>query len=187
VSVLVIVGGVTTAVILLVNRGDHGSSSAAGNPGTAPTTQTSAPDNSDQSKVLGTASPSIQPGQCAGGAVQDGHYMASIQATCGAQNSMFSLDKTVDTVDGCAAREYVPLQAGERFDCFTLDLKQGQCTDSNYLKLQSCSSAAYTVLAVQAGPPTDSSCHGVAGATRWIPVGSNPPKLGCIGPPKTSS
>ncbi|HWC81254.1 MAG TPA: hypothetical protein VG756_14975 [Pseudonocardiaceae bacterium] len=187
VSILVIIGGVVTAIVVLHDR-QHTTQQAgpAGPTATAPSNAgrtTTAPSTTTAPVAEGTTTLTLTPGTCVTASVAGDEYAVSKQASCGAADSDFVLAKQVSTVGGCESHQYLAIQAPSAVDCFTLDIKQGDCLDNNYLKAP-CATAPFAVLTEENGPGGSNSCATASGATHWVPAGVNPVKVACIGPPK---
>jgi hypothetical protein len=188
ISVLIIIGGV--AVIFVVLSGPKHQQQTAAPSGGAAATTTTAPAATGSSGATttppsaeGTTTLTLTAGQCATASVTADAYAITKQAVCGAADSDLVLAKAVADLAGCESHQYLAIQATSGVYCFTLDLKQGDCLDNNYLKTP-CASAAFTVLSTETGPGSTNSCATAAGATHWVPTGVNPVKVACIGPPK---
>jgi len=195
VSVLVIIGGVATGVVLLNNRHHHQQQAAPAPTTSAPAgtfgqrTDTADPTTTgdDPGVPNGSTTLTLDPGACVTAeVVSDEQYKAIHKAVCGADDSDLILATTTPDMTGCANHQYLRLSAPSTgVDCFTLDIKPGDCVDGNYLKVP-CGSAQFTVLTTEDGPGSDSSCTAATGATHWVPVGRDPVRVGCLGPPKKS-
>lgn len=183
VAILVIIGGVTASVLILTHR--HNQSTASG--GTNPTTtQTTAPPGSSGAPVSeGSTTLTLVPGNCVTATVVNNQYMLGKQVACGGPDSDLLVARTVAGLRDCASHQYLLIQAPSEVYCFTLDVKQGDCLDNNFLKVACGASAPFAVLSLEAGPGTQSSCASATGATRWVPASYNPAKVACIGPPKS--
>lgn len=185
ISVLVIVGGVTTAILVLNQRNQQTSASGAKPTSTsAAITTTESATSSAPSTVDGTTTLTLTVGQCANAVVSGSEYAVNQKTTCGAANSDLVLAKTAATLADCANHEYLLIQGQSGIDCFTLDVRPGDCLDNNYLKVP-CTSAPFVVISIETGPGGSTSCADASGATHWVPIGANPVKVGCIGPPKS--
>jgi hypothetical protein len=182
VSVLVIIGGVATGIVLLQRR--HSQHQAVSPPQSV---TTSAPASAAQGLSDGTADLSLSAGSCVAAVVgSDDEYRALSEVTCGGADSDLVLAMKTTSMDGCADHQYLRLSTpSSGYYCFTLDIKQGDCVDKNYLKTP-CPEAAYLVLRTEPGPGSDSSCTTITGATHWVPVGRDPVEVGCLGPPGSS-
>lgn len=196
VSVLVIVGGIATGIILVSQR--HQATQAAQQTQTltpaplAPTIQndtndtgTPTTDEEDNPGVPnGSTSLTLTTGACVSAQVgDDEQYTATTKVTCGSAQSDLVLAQVTPDMTGCADHQYLRITApSSAVYCFTLDLKQGDCVDDNYLKAP-CSGAPFMVLETEAGPGNSNSCVTATGATHWVPVGRDPVEVGCLGPP----
>jgi hypothetical protein len=189
VSILVIIGGVATGAILLQQR--HAQQSAAPpttSPAPSPTTEvpvsTTAPDDGLPN---GTTALHLATGACVSAqATADNQYRLGRQVTCGTAQSDLVLAVVSPDMAGCADHEYLRVSAPPTgVYCFTLDVKQGDCVDSSFLK-SPCTAGAFTVLKTEPGPGGSASCTDTAGATHWVPVGHDPVAVACIGPARTS-
>jgi hypothetical protein len=195
VSVLVIIGGVVTGAILLNNRHDQQQAAAPPPAVPAPATTlgqqtgveepTTTPD--DPGEPNGSTTLTLDSGTCVTAeVVANEQYKATHKAICGTGDSDLVLATTTPDMTGCANHQYLRLTAPSTgVDCFTLDIKPGDCVDANYLKV-SCGTAQFTVLTTENGPGGDDSCTAATGATHWVPVGRDPVRVGCLGPPKKS-
>jgi hypothetical protein len=191
VSVLVIIAGVATGAVLLRER--HVQRSAAPPPTTtrpAPTTTaavqppTTAPDGGLPN---GNTALHLATGACVSAqATADNQYRLGQQVACGTAQSDLVLAVVSPDMAGCADHEYLRVSAPSTgVYCFTLDVKQGDCVDSSFLK-SPCAPGAFTVLKTEPGPGGSASCTDAAGATHWVPVSRNPVAVACIGPARTS-
>jgi hypothetical protein len=191
VSVLVIIGGVAVGAMLLQQR--HTQRSAAPPPTTsaqAATTTidaqplTTAPDNGLPN---GSTALHLTPGACVSAqATADNQYRLGEQVACGTARSDLVLAVVSPDMSGCADHEYLRVSAASTgFYCFTLDVKQGDCVDSSFLK-SPCAAGAFTVLKTEPGPGGSASCTDATGATHWVPVSRNPVAVACIGPARTN-
>ena len=193
VSVLVIIGGVAIGIVLLTQRHNQPQAAAATSQNIAPPVVTT--QQSTTAPVTGTTDPGVPNGSttltltagtCVTAQVTNDQYTAVHQVTCGTDQSDLILAMTSPDMAGCAEHQYLRLSAPNAgVDCFTLDIKQGDCVDNSYLKAP-CGNASYVVLSTEAGPGGTSSCTGASGATHWVPVGRDPVKVGCLRPTKTS-
>ncbi|HEX3787289.1 MAG TPA: hypothetical protein VHW44_05465 [Pseudonocardiaceae bacterium] len=191
-AALVIVGGVTTAILVLGH--DHQSSASPGGfpvpasrvssqqTGTPTPVETS--DSATAGSAEGSTSLALTVGNCVTAVLQNKEYSVTKKVTCDTSTSDFVLAKTGPTLADCANHQYLLIQASTGIDCFTLDLKAGDCLDSNYLKV-ACAGAPFAVLSTEAGPGGSTSCLNETAATHWVPIGVNPVTVGCIGPPKS--
>jgi hypothetical protein len=190
VSVLVIIGGVATGAVLLQQR--HTRQSAAPPPTTtahAPTTTNTRPPTTtpDPGVPNGSTALHLAAGACVSAqAAANNQYRLSHQVTCGTAQSDLVLAVVSPDMSGCADHEYlrVSAQPGGVY-CFTLDVKQGDCVDSSFLK-SPCAAGAFTVLKTEPGPGGSASCTDAAGATHWVPVSHDPVAVACIGPARTN-
>lgn len=194
VCILVIVGGVVTGIVLLNERQSPPQAASQTSQNVAPPVVTSqqqgttAPttDTNDPGVPNGSSSLTLTAGACVTAQVTAQQYTAVHQVTCGTAQSDLILAMTSPDMAGCADRQYLRLSAPNAgVYCFTLDVKQGDCVDNNYLKTP-CSTAPYVVLSTEAGPGSANSCTGATGATHWVPVGRDPVKVGCLAPTKSS-
>ncbi len=194
VSVLVIIGGVATGIVLLNNRHDQPQASSNTTRNVAPpvvtsqrATTTTTTDTADPGVPNGSTTLTLTAGSCVTVQVANNdQYTADHQATCGTAQSDLILAMTSPDMAGCAEHQYLRLSAPNAgVDCFTLDVKQGDCVDDSYLKA-SCTTAPFVVLRTEAGPGGSSSCTDASGATHWVPVGRDPVKVGCLAPTKNS-
>jgi hypothetical protein len=193
VSVLVIIGGVATGIVLLNHRHDQRQQAAPPATSAAVTTTqqtvTEEPTTTDDDPGVpnGSTTLTLDPGACVTAeVVSNEQYKAIHKAVCGADDSDLILAATTPDMTGCADHQYLRLSAPSTgVDCFTLDIKPGDCVDGNYLKV-SCGTAQFMVLTTENGPGGDSSCTAAVGATHWVPVGRDPVRVGCLGPPKKS-
>jgi hypothetical protein len=204
VSVLIIIGGVATAAVLLTDRHEHqeaqsdggannpapsvgatsqAQSGAQGDGASGPTTT----EQADPGVPNGSTTLSLTKGACVSArAGSDNQYDITRKATCGTATSDLVLADLSPAMTGCADHQYLRVSAPTSgVYCFTLDLKQGDCLDSSYIKV-ACGSSPFVVLKTEAGPGGSNSCTSAAGATHWVPVGLNPVQVGCIGPPPKS-
>lgn len=182
VSVLVIVAGVATGIVLLRHR--HREPQAAAPP---PATSTAMPTTTASATAglpNGSTDLTLDAGQCASAVVDSaGEYRATTEATCGTTDSDLVLDKIVPTLAGCPDHQYLRLTNGTTgVDCFTLDIRSGDCVNDDYLKTP-CADADLQVLTTEPGPGGDDSCTTAGGATHWVPIGRSPVRVGCLGPP----
>jgi hypothetical protein len=192
VSILVIIAGVATGAVLLQQR--HTRQSAAPPTTTtrsaAPTTTTgllpptTAPDDGLPN---GTTVLHLATGACVSAqATADNQYRLGHQVTCGTAQSDLVLAAVSPNMAGCADHQYLRVSAPPAgVYCFTLDVRQGDCVDSSFLK-SPCTAGAFTVLKTEPGPGGSASCTDAAGATHWVPVSRNPVAVACIGPARTS-
>ncbi len=180
VSVLVIIGGVATGIVLLQRR--HAQHQASSSPSVSVSASAAVPALSD-----GTADMALSAGSCVTAVVDaSDEYKATSRVACGGASSDLVLATVTSDMNGCADHQYLRLSAPSAgYYCFTLDIKPGDCVDSNYLKV-SCSVAAFVVLRTEPGPGSDSSCTTTTGATHWVPIGRDPVEVGCLGPPGSS-
>jgi hypothetical protein len=199
VSVLVIVGGVATGLVLLDHR--HGQQQTAASPAVAiprpSTTVGGAQDNAgltpettepaDPGVPNGSTTLTLSAGECVTAeVVGNEQYKATHRVTCGTEHSDLVLATTTPDMTGCADHQYLRLSTPTTgVDCFTLDIRTGDCVDGSYLK-SPCAGASFSVLKVEAGPGSASSCTTAVGATHWVPVGRDPVQVGCLGPPAKS-
>lgn len=199
-SVLVIIGGIVTGIVLVSQR--HQAREAAP-PATTNTPAIIAPtvgENEQQGSDTGTTTNPDDPGvpngnttltlpegACVTAQVNaEEQYTATQRVPCGSAQSDLILAAVTPDMTGCADHEYLRLSAPSAgVYCFTLDIKRGDCVDGNYLK-RACAGAAFMVLNTEPGPGNSDSCASTAGATHWVPVGREPVQVGCLGPPKTS-
>lgn len=184
---LVIVGGVIAGVVLL---NSHHAQQQANTPTSTPAATSQQQQQTSNAPGATNASGSTQlavsAGQCVTAATNSSSYQVTKIAQCGSANSDFVLNKTVGQVSGCAAQQYVVITGpGGAVYCFTIDAKAGDCVNNFYLKAQCGAAAAFTVLKVEAGPGSDSSCRSVTGAQRWVPAGY-PSEVACLGPSGSS-
>jgi hypothetical protein len=199
VSVLVIIGGVATGIVLLNTRHDNqpqASSSTSQNIAppvgtsqqhTTEPTAASTTDTTDPGVPNGSTTLTLTAGACVTAQLtSDQQYTAVHQVTCGTAQSDLILAMTSPDMAGCAEHQYLRLSAPNAgVDCFTLDIKQGDCVDNSYLKAP-CTTAQFTVLRTEPGPGSGSSCSDAPGSTHWVPVGRNPVQVGCLAPTKKS-
>ncbi|HEY3606649.1 MAG TPA: hypothetical protein VGL06_04075 [Pseudonocardiaceae bacterium] len=189
VSILVIIAGVVTGAVLLHQR--HPQPAAAPPPPTTspappPTTAqptTTAPDDGlpNGNTVLHLATGACVSAQ----ATANNQYRLGRQVACGTAQSDLVLAVVSPDMAGCADHEYLRVSAPSTgVYCFTLDVKQGDCVDSSFLK-SPCAPGAFTVLRTEPGPGGSTSCTDTAGATHWVPVGRNPVAVACVGPART--
>jgi hypothetical protein len=191
VSILVIIIGVAIGAVLLRQR--HTERSAA--PPATTTAQaatttvdarppTTAPDNGLPN---GSTALHLATGACVSAqATADNQYRLGQQVTCGTARSDLVLAVVSPNMSGCADHEYLRVAAASAgVYCFTLDVKQGDCVDSSFLK-SPCAAGAYTVLKTEPGPGDSASCTDAAGATHWVPVSRDPVAVACIGPARTN-
>jgi hypothetical protein len=193
VSILVIIGGVATGIVLLTHRHSQQQQQAA--PAPTPTatvgqdTGTAQPTTTDDDPGLpnGSTALTLDVGNCVlAEVVSNDQYKAVQRVPCGTPDSDLVLAMTTPDMTGCADHQYLRISAPSTgVYCFTLDIKAGDCVDANYLKKQ-CDTADFMVLKTEPGPGGDNSCTSAAGATHWVPVGRDPVRVGCLGPPKTS-
>ena len=187
---LVIIGGVVAGIVLLNNN--HAQQQA--NPGTTAPTPT-ATATSQQSgnqpgatNASGSTTLSVTAGQCVSATTtaNGSAYAVTKTVNCGTVASDFVLNKTVSQISGCAAQQYVVITGpSSTVYCFTIDAKAGDCVSNYYLKVACGTNAAFTVLKVEPGPGSNTSCHDVSGAQRWVPAGY-PAQVACIAPPSSS-
>lgn len=184
VSVLVIVAGVATGIVLLRHR--HREQQAAPPPPPPAATATTSATIPSASAGLpnGATDLTLSAGQCATAVVDsDGEYRATTAVTCGTPDSDLVLDRTAPTLAGCPDHQYLRLtNPAAGVDCFTLDVAPGDCVNDDYLKTP-CVDADLEVLATEPGPGGDNSCTTTSGATHWVPIGRDPVRVGCLGPP----
>jgi hypothetical protein len=189
VSVLVIVGGVATGIVLLQHKHTQRQAAQAdpvaapvSTPGGRSEAQATGSGPADPGVPNGSTGLTLADGSCVSAVADDeGQYTATRRATCGTPTSDLVLDTTTADMTGCAAHEYLRLSAPSTgVDCFTLDIKTGDCVDASYLK-SACAQADFRVLTTEAGPGGDDSCTSVDGATHWVPVGRDPVRVGCLG------
>jgi hypothetical protein len=199
VSVLVIVGGVATGIVLLKNKnGQPEAASPPSAPASAPATTTTADgglnaspeepsDLGDPGVPNGSTALTLADGSCVTAHVDsDQEYVATTTATCGSGRSDLVLVVSTADLSGCADHQYLRLSAPSAgVYCFTLDLKPGDCVDENYLK-RACDGAPFRVLSTESGPGGTQSCTTAKGATHWVPIGHDPVRVGCLGPPTAS-
>jgi hypothetical protein len=192
VSVLVIIGGVATGIVLLDHRHSQ-QQQAAPRPTPATTfgqdtgTQRPTTTEADPGVPNGSTTLTLDVGNCVTAeVVSNEQYKATQRVTCGTAASDLVLAMTTPDMTGCADHQYLRISAPTTgVYCFTLDIGPGDCVDANYLK-KPCGAADFMVLKTEAGPGGNSSCTSAAGATHWVPIGRNPVRVGCLGPPKTS-
>ncbi|HEY1571411.1 MAG TPA: hypothetical protein VGG05_08730 [Pseudonocardiaceae bacterium] len=196
VSVLVIIGGVATGIVLLKQK--HTQHEAAANPSTVSAPATTAaggglnesPDQptdlDDPGMANGSTTLTLSNGTCVSAlADDDQQYTATHQATCGSTRSDLVLVVSTLDLSGCADHEYLRLTSpSSGVYCFTLDIRQGDCVDENYLKTP-CSEADFRVLSTEAGPGGTESCTTSRGASHWVPIGRDPVRVGCLGSPSS--
>jgi hypothetical protein len=193
VSILVIIAGVAIGAVLLHQR--HTQQSAAPpqttttSPAPPPTTTDVQPSTTapDDGLPNGTTALRLANGACVSAqATADNQYRLGRQVTCGTAQSDLVLVVVSPDMAGCADHQYLRVSAPPAgVYCFTLDVKQGDCVDSSFLK-SACTAGAFTVLKTEPGPGGSASCTDAAGATHWVPVGRNPVVIACIGPARTS-
>lgn len=191
VSVLVIVGGVATGIVLLDHKHSrHQAAGLAASPGSVPASTaaagelTDAPAMEDPGLPNGHADRALATGTCVSAVVDgDRDYTVTGTATCGSARSDLILVVSVADLSGCADHQYLRLSAPSAgVYCFTLDIGKGDCVDESYLKT-SCSDADFQVLSTEDGPGGTDSCTTSPGATHWVPIGRDPVRVGCLGPP----
>lgn len=202
VSVLVIVGGVATGVVLLQKRhakhqADQPSPGISAPAAGGSETQSSPDSDSDSDTASAPADPgapngstnlTLAAGDCVSAQVDDDEqYRALTPEPCGSPDSDLILATTAPSMTGCANHQYLRLSSPSTgIDCFTLDLKQGDCvTSATYLKT-SCAGASLMVLSTEDGPGGDNSCTAAKTATHWVPIGRDPVRVACLGPPTDS-
>jgi hypothetical protein len=192
VSVLVIVGGVATGVVLLQKRHqEHEATKPApvlSEPVLGSGSASAASSTPDEPGLPnGSTTLALSEGDCVIARVDDDEqYRALAKVPCGSLDSDLILAVTTPSMTGCADHEYLRLSAPSTgVYCFTLDIRQGDCVDANYLKT-SCSRADFEVLHTEDGPGSSNSCTGIKGATHWVPIGRDPVLVGCLGPPTSS-
>jgi hypothetical protein len=191
VSILVIIGGVATGAVLLQQR--HARQSAVPPPTTSPapvptTTDVQQPTTApDDGLPNCTTALHLATGACVSAqATADNQYRLGRQVACGTAQSDLVLAVVSPDMAGCADHEYLRVSAPPAaVYCFTLDVKQGDCVDSSFLK-SPCTAGAFTVLKTEPGPGGSASCTDAAGATHWVPVSRDPVAVACIGPARTS-
>lgn len=183
VAILVIIGGVAASVLILTHRHSQSSASGGSNPPTAQTTQPASSSGAPVSE--GSTTLTLVPGNCVTATVVNNQYVLGKQVACGGPDSDLLVARTAASLGDCASHQYLLIQAPSEVYCFTLDVKQGDCLDNNFLKVACGGSVPFAVLSLEAGPGTQSSCAGATGATRWVPASYNPAKVACIGPPKS--
>lgn len=196
VSVLVIVGGVATGIVLLTSRGQQSASpstttsvaSAPARPSGTSGQSGSAPSGSQQTNPdlpNGTTTLALTAGSCVTAVAQSNNeYALGRKVVCGTAESDLVLAQVAAGVNGCADHQYLRVRGANAVYCFTLDVKLGDCLDNSYIKI-ACGAGTFTVLKTEPGPGTSSSCGDAHGATHWVPVGRDPVVVGCIGPTKT--
>lgn len=197
VSVLVIIGGVATGIVLLKQKhNQHEAAATAGTPVSAPATTDAAgglnesPDRptdlDDPGEPNGGTTLTLSNGACVSALVdEDKQYTATHRASCGSTQSDLILVVSTLDLSGCADHEYLRLTSPSAgVYCFTLDIAKGDCVDENYLKTP-CSEADFQVLSTEAGPGGTESCTTTHGATHWVPIGRDPVRVGCLGPPSS--
>jgi hypothetical protein len=191
VSILVIIGGVAVGAVLLQQRHAQPAASPSTTTAQAATTTTvdpqpptTAPDNGLPN---GSTALHLVPGACVSAqATSDNQYRLGQQVTCGTARSDLVLAVVSPDMSGCADHEYLRVSsASTGVYCFTLDVKQGDCVDSSFLK-SPCAAGAFTVLKTEPGPGGSASCTDTAGATHWVPVSRDPVAVACIGPARTN-
>lgn len=130
----------------------------------------------------GGTSLDLAEGDCVSAQANGQRYTALQRVQCGTTQSDLILAMTSADANGCAAHQYLRIGAPDgSVYCFTLDLQQGDCVDSSYLKT-SCVNARYIVENTEDGPGGSDSCQDVDGATQWVPIGSDPVMVGCLAP-----
>ncbi|HEX3650513.1 MAG TPA: hypothetical protein VHV49_18970 [Pseudonocardiaceae bacterium] len=197
VSVLVIVGGVVTGIVLLNNKHSRPEAAAGtSTPVSAPAATAAggglseAPDQptglADPGVPNGRTDLQLTDGTCVTAEVDDDQdYTATGTADCGSPRSDLILVVSTADLSGCADHQYLRLSAPSAgVYCFTLDIEQGDCVDENYLKTP-CSDADFQVLSTETGPGGDESCTTSPGATHWVPIGRDPVRVGCLGTPSS--
>jgi hypothetical protein len=198
IAVLVIIGGIATGIVLVTGRNAQRQAAQAGpSTGIGATTTgqrpqarqtTAAPSDppTDPGQPNGSTTLNLAAGACVTAQVAaNAQYMAVRQVSCGTAQSDFVLAVSAAAMTGCADHQYLRLTAPDSgVYCFTLDIRPGDCVDDSYLKAP-CGSAPYVVLRTEPGPGGSSSCTDAVGATRWVPVGRNPVRVGCLGPAKS--
>jgi hypothetical protein len=190
VSVLIIIGGIVTGIVLVNQRqvAQHQApnSTATTAPSTVPPTFDTSTVNPDDPGVPdGSTTLTLTVGACVTAHVDTNEqYTAVRQVQCGSSQSDLVLAQVTPDMTGCADHQYLRLTAPSTgVYCFTLDIRQGDCVDANYLR-QPCAGASFMVLQTEQGPGNADSCAATAGATHWVPVGRNPVRVGCLGAPK---
>lgn len=189
VSVLIIVGGVATGIVLLDQRQAARQQAANSADTSAPEAQapanvsTTNPD--DPGVPDGSTTLTLSAGACVSARVDGNEQYTAVQPVrCGSAQSDLVLAQVTPDMTGCANHQYLRITApSSAVYCFTLDIKQGDCVDANYLKAP-CAGAAFKVLTTEQGPGNATSCGKTTGATHWVPAGVNPVRVGCLGPPK---
>lgn len=193
VSVLVIVGGVATGIVLLKHKqGQHEAAGPVSALASVPATTANdglseSPDEpsdlDDPGVPNGSTALTLADGACVTAQVDDADYVATSKATCGSDRSDLVLVVSTADLSGCADHQYLRLSAPSAgVYCFTLDLRTGDCVDENYLKTP-CAAAQFRMLSTEAGPGGTESCTTAKGATHWVPIGRDPVAVGCLGPP----
>lgn len=198
VSVLVIVGGVATGIVLLNQKHrQHEAAGRASAPVSAPATTAAGgglarspeqpSDLEDPGVPNGSTSLTLADGTCVTAEVDDdAEYTVTQTAACGSVRSDLVLVVSAADLSGCADHQYLRLSAPSAgVYCFTLDIRKGDCVDENYLKT-ACAGADFRVLSTESGPGGDQSCTRSPGATHWVPIGHDPVRVGCLGPPASS-
>jgi hypothetical protein len=189
VSVLIIVGGIVAGIVLVNQRHQEQATEGPRNAAdttTVPATEspTSSVNPDDPGVPNGSTTLTLAAGACVTAHVDNNEqYTAVQQVQCGSPQSDLVLAQVMPDMTGCADHQYLRLSApSTAVDCFTLDIRQGDCVDANYLKTP-CPGASFKVLQTQQGPGNADSCAATTGATHWVPVGRNPVRVGCLGPP----
>ena len=188
ISVLVIIGGVATAAVVLIQR--HAHQTATPPPATltsAPPSQVATTAPADPGVPNGSTTLTLAAGACVTAqATAANQYRIGQQVTCGTAQSDLVLAMVSPALSGCPDHQYLRVAASTSgVYCFTLDIRKGDCVDTSFLK-SPCAAGAFSVLATEPGPGGANSCTATAGATHWVPAGHDPVAVACIGPARTS-